>query len=460
MAENKNQFGSKLGLIAATVGSAVGLGNIWRFPAEAQANGGAAFLLLYILCVLVLGVPVMLAEMSLGRRTGLDAYGTFKKLAPGKKWFLLGCSGIATAYFIGSYYMVVTGWTLEYLFEAVTTQLYHGAEAIADVTGSGADSFFQARMDEYISTPVRPVIFTVIVIVANIIVLTGGVQKGIERLSNILMPMLFVVLVAMCCLTLSLPGAGAGLKWFFSPDFSKITSDTVINAMGQTFFSLSLGMGTLITYSAYYPKSTNLTQTSVIVSMMSTIVAVLVGMVIFPAVASFGLEHHSLVGTTLVFQTLPEVFMCLPCPTFWASLFFALLFAAALTSVVSIMEVAVAFLVSHFHFSRLKACVFTMTPLLLLSTLCSLSFSTLKDFKIFGMTIFGLLDSLTTNIMLPVTALGVCIFLGWFAPKHLMKEELTNNGTLRNRFAGIIIFLIKFAAPLLILTILLAPLFR
>lgn len=460
MNDNKNQFGSRIGLIAATVGSAVGLGNIWRFPAEAQSNGGAAFLLLYVLCVALLGVPVMLAEMSLGRQTRRDAYGTFKTLAPRKKWYLLGYSGIITAYLIGSYYMVVTGWTLEYLFEAVTGQLFHGAEAIKDAASAGADNFFRQQMDTYISTPVRPIVFTSLVILANMAVLSGGVQKGIERLSNVLMPLLFVVLVAMCCLTLSLPGAGEGLRWFFTPDFSKISASTVINAMGQTFFSLSLGMGTLITYAAYYPKDTNLTQTSSVVALMSTIVAVLMGLVIFPAVSSFGLQDHSLVGTTLVFQTLPEVFMCLPWPMFWASLFFALLFMAALTSTVSIMEVAIAFLVNHFRMGRVKASVVTLSPLLALSALCSLSFSSLSGFTIMGMTIFDLLDTLTTNVMLPVTSLGICIYVGWFAPHGLLRDQLSNHGTIKGRITGLVRFIIKYVAPLLILAILLSPLFK
>ncbi len=459
--ESKMQFGSKIGLIAATVGSAVGLGNIWRFPAEAQSNGGAAFLLLYVVCMLVLGIPVMLAEFSLGRAGRSDAFGVFRKLSPGKSWWLIGVLGIVASYTITCFYAVVTGWTLEYLFHSITGSLYEG---IAPVTAGGdfsvADAGFQAKMAEYISTPLAPILFTWAVILINMFVLARGVEKGIEKLSNILMPMLFVVLIALCCVTLTLPGAGEGVKWFLTPDFSKITASTVINAMGQTFFSLSLGMGTLITYASYYPANTRLASTSGIVAAMSLVVAVLMGFVIFPAVSSFGLDGHSLVGTTLVFQTLPEVFACLPGTQIWSILFFALLFMAALTSTVSIIEVTIAFVHNKCRISRVKATVLTVLPLFVLSSLCSLSFSTLSDFKIFGMTIFDLLDVFATNILLPVGAIFICIYLGWCAPKGLLKNELTNGGTIRSRISGTVMFIIRYVAPVMILMVLVAPLFK
>ena len=254
------QFATKIGVIAATVGSAVGLGNVWRFPAETQANGGAAFLLLYVCCVLVLGVPVMLAEMSLGRW-----------------WWVVGFFGLLASYLITCFYMVVEGWTLEYLWQSLTGGLYAPEGGADAATVAGADSLFSTKMADYIGTDLPPLIFTLLVIAINLGVLLGGVQKGIERLSNLLLPLLFVVLVVLCCVSLSLPGAGAGLQWFLTPDFSKISGATVINALGQTFFSLSLGMGILITYSAYYPADTKLRGTSVVVALMSLLVGVLVG---------------------------------------------------------------------------------------------------------------------------------------------------------------------------------------
>lgn len=453
-----NEFASKIGLIAATIGSAVGLGSIWRFPAEAQANGGAAFLLLYIICIFVLGVPVMLAEFSLGRAARSDAYGDFKKIAPGTNWWIVGVLGLLASYLIGCFYMVVGGWTLEYLWESITGGLYEGVELGA--TSTSLDTAFNGRMEKYIFTPVMPSVFTAIVIVINIFVLNGGVQKGIERLSNILMPMLFAVILVLCCVTMSLPGASDGIRWFIEPDFSKITPMTVINALGQTFFSLSLGMGILLTYAAYYPSDTKLAKTSMIVSLLSLLIAVMMGFVIFPAVFSFGLEEHSLVGTTLVFQTLPEVFAQLPATRLWSILFFALLFMAALTSTVSIMEVSVAFLRDRFKMSRKKACYIALTPLLAFSTVCALSFSILSDVQIFGYTIFEFLDMFSTNILLPLTSIGICVFIGWFAPKNLLHDQLSNNGTIHSRVVGIVMFIIRWVAPVLIAAILVSPLFN
>lgn len=452
-----NQFGSKLGLIAATVGSAVGLGNIWRFPAEAQANGGAAFLLIYVICLVVLGIPVMLAEFSLGRASRSDAFETFKKLAPGTPWYFIGVLGILGSFLIGIFYMVVEGWSLEYLVTSITGNLYEGVGKVVPGTNvAAADSAFVAKMQEYINTPWAPMVYTWVVIGINLVVLLGGVQKGIERLSNILMPSLFVVLLILCCVSLTLPNAMDGVEWFLKPDFSKITASTVINAMGQTFFSLSLGMGILITYAAYYPAKTNMPQTAAIVCAASLLVALLVGFVIFPAVSSFGLADHELEGTTLVFQTLPVVFACLPATQLVSALFFLLLFFAALTSTVSIMEVSIAFFCDKMKMKRTKAVLLVMLPLLLFSGVCSLSFSTLADFKIFGMTIFNFLDSFTTNILLPVGAIALCIFAGWVAPKYLVKDQLTNKGTLKSWIVKPVIFILRWVAPAMIACILIA----
>lgn len=450
-----NQFGSKLGLIAATIGSAVGLGNIWRFPAEAQANGGAAFLLLYIGCVLVLGIPVMLAEFSLGRAGRSDALSTFRKMAPGTPWFLVGMLGIVASYIIGTFYMVVEGWTLEYIVQSLTGALYDGVPApTPEGDYSAVDKFFIGKMTEYIHTPWMPMIFTWIVIIINLVILMGGVQGGIERLSNILMPALFVVLIVLCCVSLTLPNAMEGVKWFLKPDFSKITTDTVINAMGQTFFSLSLGMGILITYASYFPSSTRLGETSVIVSAASLLVALLVGMIIFPAVSSFGLEGHSLVGTTLVFQTLPEVFASLPGSIVWSLLFFLLLFFAALTSTVSIMEVSIAYFCDKCKMSRKKSVLITMLPLLVFSSICSLSFSTLSDVKFFDMNIFDLLDNFATNILLPVGSIALCIFVGWIVPRQKIADQLTNDGNYSRWLVRPVIFILRWIAPVLIALIL------
>lgn len=440
----KKQFATKIGLIAATVGSAIGLGNVWRFPAETQANGGAAFLLLYIICVVALGVPVMLAEFSLGRAGRSDAVGAFLHLSPGKPWWPVGSLSVLVAYLIACYYMVVAGWTLEYLVESATGGLYeHG----------GGREAFGAKMQEYVCTDWRPLLFTAVLIAMNIGVLLGGVQKGIERLSNILMPLLFVILVAMLCVTLSLPDAGAGVRFFLEPDFSRITASTVINALGQALFSLSVGMGILVTYASYYPASTRLARTSVTVSLLSVLVAVLMGLIIFPAVTSFGLEGESLRGATLVFVTLPEVFARLPLPQLWSSLFFLLLLVAALTSTVSICEVPVAMLLDRFKMSRRRAVLTVMLPLTAFSALCSLSMGSLDRFKIAGLNIFDFLDTVTTDILLPTVAFFLCIYMGWFAPKGLLRSQLTNDGTLRGRATVAILWGIRIFAPLAVLAI-------
>lgn len=449
MASN-NEFGTKIGLIAATVGSAVGLGNIWRFPAETQNNGGAAFLLLYVVCVLVLGIPVMLAEFSLGRGGKSDAVGVFRNLTSGSKWWIVGLFAVLASYLVLSYYMVVAGWTLEYLYESITGGLFESVGSGEEVMRTG----FMAKMDEYISTDWPPLIFTYLVVAINIGVLLAGVQKGIEALSNILMPLLFVILIVLCCITLSLPSAGEGVRFFLTPDFTKITPSVVVSALGQAFFSLSLGMGILITYSSYYPADTKLTRTSVIVSLMSLLVAVLMGLIIFPAVKSFGLDKESLQGATLVFVTLPEVFANLPFPRLWSALFFVLLLVAALTSTISIAEVSVAMLRDRFRMSRTKSVFVILGSLMIFNTLCSLSFGSLADFRIFGQTIFDFLDNLTTNILLPLVSLGVCIYMGWFAPKGLLGDQLSNNGTLRSRITPAVMFIIRYVAPLLIAVIL------
>ena len=447
---NKVQFATKIGLIAATVGSAVGLGNVWRFPVLAQSNGGAAFLLIYIACVFILGIPVMMAEFSLGRGGQSDAVGSFMNVTPGKKWWIAGAIAIIASYLILCYYMVVAGWTMEYLWNSITGDLYSAANSSGVTDGSQ----FTTKMKEYIVDDINPLIFTYIMIAANFVVLMCGVKKGIERLSNILMPMLFVLLIIFGCVSLSLPKAEEGLKFFLSPDFSKINGTVIINAMGQAFFSLSLGMGILITYASYYPKTTILSRTAVTVSLLDMTVAIMMGIIIFPAVTSFGLTGESLEGPSLVFSTLPEVFAQLPLTQLWSSLFFFFLMVAALTSTISIAEVSIAFMQDRFKMSRIKACLIVIAPLFLFSSLCSLSQGSLGNMTIAGYTLFDLFDTVATNILLPTASILLCIYMGWVAPKSFFKGQLTNQGTVTSRVFHIVLFIVRFVAPILICTIL------
>ncbi|MCM1517872.1 MAG: sodium-dependent transporter [Pseudoflavonifractor sp.] len=453
----KAKFGSKIGLVAATVGSAVGLGNVWRFPAETQANGGAAFLVIYILCIFVLGIPVMVSEFALGRGGNSDAVGAFRNVTPGRRWWWVGALAILASYLILSFYMVVSGWTLEYLWQSITNGLYEPVAAASSLSGiEAADVQFNTRMSEYIMQDWRPLVMTYVMLAANLGVLLLGVQKGIEKMSNILMPLLFVLLLVFCGVSLTLPGAADGVAFFLRPDFSKVTPSTIINALGQAFFSLSLGMGILITYSSYFPRDTKLTRTAVTVSLLDLLVAFLMGLVIFPAVTTFGLGDHQLAGSALVFVTLPEIFAQMSGTQFWSVLFFLLLTVAAFTSTISLAEVSVAFLQDRFGMRRRSACVAVILPLFLLSSVCSLSVGSWSDMTICGMTIFDFLDNVATNIMLPLGSILLCVYMGWVAPGKFFRDELTNNGTVTSHVFSIIRFIVKWIAPPLIGVILIS----
>lgn len=437
----------------ATVGSAVGLGTIWRFPAEAQAGGGSAFLIIYILCVLGLGIPVMLSEFTVGRAGRSDAVGSYKHLSPGSKWYLVGGTGVFTSYLIAIFYMVVAGWTLEYLLESISGSLYQ-----TSLQGESLTASFSSKMNDYITSSTFPVIGTCIIVAINAAILLGGVKKGIERMANIAMPLLFLLLFIFMIVSMSLPGASEGISYFLKPDFSKVTPTVFISALGQALFSLSLGMGILVTYASYYPAQTNLTRTSFVVSSLTLLITIMMGLIIFPAVTAFGIADHAMAGTTLVFVTLPEVFANLPGSQIWSILFFTLLLLAALTSTVSIAEPSIAFIQDRFGVSRKKATLIVLLPMFVLSSICALSFGALDNIKIFGLNIFESLDSLTNNVMLPLVALGGSIYVGWFAPRNLLANQLTNNGKLSSILVKPIRFLLRFIAPAAIITIMITAL--
>lgn len=444
---NTPKFASKIGMIAATVGSAVGLGNVWRFPAEVQANGGAVFLFIYIICIFLLGIPVMTAEFALGRGGESDATGAFRNVTPDRKgWCLTGLLAILSSYLILSFYMVVSGWTFEYLIQSITGGLYSSVAVNGD--------FLHERMGEYIAGTYRPIVMTVVMILGNLYVLLRGVQSGIEKMSNIMMPLLFILLLVFCCVSLSLDKASEGLAFFLNPDFSAITPRTFINALGQSFFSLSLAMGILVTYASYFPSDAKLTRTAVTVSLLDLIVAFFMGIIIFPGVMTFGLQDSDLAGSALVFVTLPEIFAQMSGTRIWSSLFFLLLTVAAFTSTISLAEVSVAFMQKRVGISRTKAVIAVVLPLLILSPICSLSVGPWSGFKIAGLTIFDFLDTVTTNFMLPIGGILLCIYMGWIAPKSFFSQQLTNDGMLKSRALGLIHFIVKWVAPVLIAVVL------
>lgn len=428
-------FGSKIGVILATVGCAVGLGNIWRFPYMLGENGGAAFLLVYISCILFLGIPVMITEFFIGRYSRKNAAGAFKVMAPGTKWSVIGYNGVAAAFLILGYYAVVSGWTLEYIVQAFSGSL----------EGKNATDF----ADEFtaFSTGVfRPILWTVVFIALTHIIIISGVKEGIERASKVMMPVLFLILIALCVRSATLPGASEGLSFLFNPDFSKIDSSVVLSAMGQAFFSLSIGMGCLITYASYFGKQTNLQTTALQVTILDTLVAVLAGVMIFPAVFSFGIEPTT--GPELVFITLPNVFEQLPFGNIWSFVFFVLLALAALTSTISLHEVSTAYVHEEYHISRKKAAIIVSVGVTIVGILCSLSMGLLKSYTLFGLNFFNLLDFVTAKIMLPLGGMMICIFTAKRVDKLLLKEEVTNHGTIRFYFFNTYAFFVKYIAPI------------
>lgn len=432
-------LGGKLSAVLVAAGSSVGLGNIWRFPYVAGDNGGGAFLVIYILCVLLLGLPLMVAEFSVGRATHRNAVGAYRALDP--KWSFLGYNGVLAAFLILGFYFVVSGWTAEYMVHSLTGSLarYTTAEE------------YRSIFDAFIANPWRPVAYTTLFVLATHFVIELGVQKGIERSAKVLMPLLFVILIALSVHSLLMPNGGDGLRFFFQPDFSKVTPSTVLVALGQAFFSLSIGIGTMVTYASYFKPDTNLRHTALNVTILDTLVAVLAGVVIFPAVFSVGIAPSS--GPSLVFITLPSIFNGMPWSMVWSSIFFLLLVVAALTSTISLHEVVTAYLHEEWHLSRRAAAWMTTAGTAALAALASLSLGVLSGYPLFGMNLFDLLDYLTANILLPAGGLFTCLFVGWRLDRRILRAQITNDWQLRFRIYGLFLFLLRWICPAVLLLI-------
>ena len=432
-------FGGRLSAVLVTAGSAVGLGNIWRFPYVAGENGGGAFLLIYILSVLLLGVPIMLSEFAIGRNTHRNAVGAYRTLS--SRWSILGYNSILAPLLIMGFYLVVSGWTLEYMIHSLT----------GEFTRISTPEAYESLFNAFTQNPWKPLLYTVVFTLLTHGVIALGVQKGIERSARIMMPLLLLILVVLAVHSILLPGGTEGVKFLFAPDFSKVTPSTVLVALGQAFFSLSIGIGTMVTYASYFKPDTNLRHTALNVTILDTLVAVLAGVVIFPAVFSVGIEPSS--GPSLVFITLPGIFNSMPLSMVWSSVFFLLLVVAALTSTISLHEVITAYMHEEWHMSRRTAAWSTTGACMALAAVASLSLGVLKGWNIFGLTIFDSLDYLTANILLPAGGFFTCIFVGWRLDRKILKAEISNNGTLKFRIYGVFIFLMRYVCPAVLLLI-------
>ncbi len=436
MSITRENWASRLGFIMATAGSAIGLGNIWKFPYMAGDNGGAAFIIIYLALVFTIGLSVLLAEVMIGRSSQSDAINSFKKLGHGK-FSIIGYMGIAAAFMILSFYCVVAGWTIAYI-----VKFAGGAFSGMDAAALGG------AFGGFISSPIEPILYQAIFVALTVIVVLGGVANGIERAGKVLMPLLFVILIALVVRGVTLPGAEKGLDFFLSPDFSKITGGTVMAALGQAFFSLSLGMGAILTYGSYLNRDANIGKSAAQVAVLDTSVAILAGLAILPAVFAFGMDPAA--GPGLTFVTLPAVFNSMPGGGFFGPLFFVLLAIAALTSSISLLEPVVAFFKTK-GYSRFQITVVSGIVAFLMGVPSSLSMGAWSDVKIFGKTFFDLLDYLTSNIMLPLGGLLIAIFVGWVVTPLAIKEVGGDNpGALTKAW----IFILRFVAPLAIAAIL------
>lgn len=432
----REQFSSSFGLIATAIGSAIGLGNIWRFPYIVGQYGGGAFLLVYLLMTAIIGLPIMVSEFIIGREGRKDAINSYKKLAPGSKYYVGGITGVIAAFLILAFYGVVAGWTLEYIYLA----LINGFKGKTSVEIANIFTNFT-------SNPIRPVLYQLMVMTFTCMIVSTGVQKGVEKAAKLLIPLLVVIMLILNIYAFKLPGGEAGFTFLFKPDFSKLTKEAILAALGHSFFSLSLGVSIMITYGSYIPKDENLIKTAATISISDTVIALLAGIAIFPCVFAFGIEPSS--GPGLVFISLPNIFNQMSGGYFFGILFFSLLGLAAITSTISLLETIVAFLMDNFHFQRKNASIFSTVVISIIGAIASLSNGIFSNVLIFGDTIFDFLDKLTANYFLPLTAFISVIFIGWKLNKNISINQITNNGNIKlGKILNLYFFLIKYIVPI------------
>lgn len=447
--ESRIGFATKLGGILAAAGSAVGLGNIWRFPMQAGQNGGSAFIVVYLLCVLIFGVPLLIAEFSIGRHARANTGDAFKILTPSSHWRWVGPLTVLVAFLIICYYHLVGGWVLFYSFDAITGTFVRLSQQVA----AGQTDAFANNFIGYITNPYTPLLTMVLFMGLTHFIITRGVQKGIERSSRILMPALFIIMLMLVVFAWNMPGRSEGLSFLFHLDPSAITPSVVLAALAQCFYSLSLGMG-LITYASYFKREDNLGKNAVSVASMDTLVAVLAGMIIFPAVFSVaGVQPTE--GAGLVFIVLPDVFnSALSNTPFlgWLipTLFYLLLLFAALTSCVFLHEVVTAFVAETFEWSRNKAATAVSLSAMALGAICSLSMGPLSWFTLGGLNIFDLFDTVTAKFMLPVTGMLTCLYVGWRLHLRKLWVELTSHGQVKVSWLVPFMICMRYICPIII----------
>ena len=436
----RGNFGSKLGIVLATAGSAVGLGNIWRFPYMTGQNGGAAFLLMYVACILLLGVPGMISEFIVGRNAQTNAASAYDKLSKGRPWKLVGHLGILTSTIILGFYAVVAGWCLQYLFASISGQVQGDAQ------------YVQQYFVDFSSSAWKPVVYGLLFILITHLIVVRGVQHGIEKASKLLMPILLILLIVLVVASCMLPGAVEGIKFLLKPDFSKLSSDVMLEALGQAFFSLSLGTACLCTYASYFSRDTNLLNSAGQIALLDSLIALLAGLLIFPAAAAVGISADS--GPSLIFITLPNVFQqafgSLPVVGYVVSImFYALLVFAALTSTISMHEIGTAFFTEEFHMPRKYAAWVLTIVASVLCLLCSWSVGAF-DIKVLGLSLMDFCDQLTANFMLPLGGMLACLYVGWYIPRQVVHDEFTNYGQLNQNFYRIFLFAVRYVCPICI----------
>ena len=458
MNSERGSFGSQLGVILASAGSAVGLGNIWRFPTEVGKGGGAAFILIYLCFIFLFAMPVMISEFVVGRSARSNAIGAFHKLAPRKPWVAAGVMGVLGGFLVLSFYSVVAGWTLHYTIQSALGQL----QGLTTTDSGQQTTDFGAVFYAFVSDPWQPIVYLAIFMLLTHLVVARGIQHGIERYSKLMMPMLLMIIVLLMAFSLTMPGAAEGVRFLLQPDLSKVTPDVVLGAMGQAFFSLSVGLGCLITYASYFGKEIRMVKSAMNVCIIDTVVAVLSGFIIFPTVFSVGISPDA--GPGLVFITLPNVFLlCFSeMPAFgyaFALFFYVLLLLAALTSSISMHEICTAFISEHFGKSRRGAAAIVTVVCLVLGGFCSLSFGPWQEVTVCGRGIFDLFDFTVTKFLMPLGGLLITLFVGWYLDRKLVEQQLTNDGRIPVRTMKPLLFLIRWVAPIGIFIIFLNELF-